>query len=84
MTSDQVKEYYGTGYRFAKQTDMCANSFDNWMRWGRVPTFSQLKIDRFTKGKLKANQREPEGKQDLVEKTRKNENLPENPSLFLF
>tara|TARA_R110000868_G_scaffold161317_1_gene391515 strand:+ start:18644 stop:18829 length:186 start_codon:yes stop_codon:yes gene_type:complete len=54
MTSDQVKKFYVTGYRFQKETGMSANSFDNWMKWGFVPTFSQLRIEKFTDGKLKA------------------------------
>ena len=55
MTAEEVKEYYVNAYRFAQQTDMCANSFQNWQKWGFVPMFSQLKIERFTKGELKAD-----------------------------
>jgi len=54
MTTEEVKAFYGTGYKFQKSTGMSANSFENWMKRGFVPTFSQLKIERATNGKLKA------------------------------
>jgi|GEM_PF-1927981 len=53
MTPDEVKKYYGNGYRFAKETGMSNVSFANWIKWGFVPRGSQLELERITKGKLK-------------------------------
>lgn len=54
MTPDDVKDFYGTGYAFNKATGMSAASLGNWLRWGFVPTFSQLKLEKLTDKKLKA------------------------------
>lgn len=54
MTIQELKDYYGNAYKFNKATGISAQSFHNWVRWGFVPTFSQLKIERITEGKFKA------------------------------
>lgn len=55
MKPEDVKEYYGSLYNFRKLTKMSCNSLFNWIKWGYVPEGSQYKIERLTKGKLKAD-----------------------------
>lgn len=55
MTTEELKKYFKTGYRFEKLTEMTANSFRNWAKWGYIPMDSQCKIELFTGGKLKAD-----------------------------
>ncbi len=55
MTPTDVKQLYKSGYVFNKQTKMSACSFHNWLKWGYVPEGSQLKLEKLTQGKLKAD-----------------------------
>ena len=54
MTPADVKEYYRTGYNFRKHTGMSCSSLGNWLKWGFIPYDSQKKIEKESKGKLKA------------------------------
>lgn len=58
MTIDDVRNYYGNSYQFKKRTKMSDATFRNWMRWGFVPEASQYKLERLTKGELKAEWKE--------------------------
>ncbi len=53
MKPTDVLNYYGSQYRFAKETKMSGASLCNWLKWGYIPEASQYKIERLTKGKLK-------------------------------
>lgn len=55
MKPDEVKKFYGSGYKFAKSTGMSQSSLGNWIRWGYVPIKSQFMLEKITNGKLKAN-----------------------------
>jgi hypothetical protein len=55
MTIDELKEYFGSSYHFKKVTGMSASSFLNWCNWGYIPVVSQIKLERLTGGKLKAD-----------------------------
>jgi hypothetical protein len=55
MKPEEVKNYYGNGYRFSKATGMSQGSLLNWMSWGYVPIKSQYILEQKTQGKLKAN-----------------------------
>lgn len=55
MTFEELQKFYVSGYRFKKETGMSAMSYSNWKRQGCIPTFSQLRIEKLTKGKLKAD-----------------------------
>lgn len=55
MTPNEVKEFYGNGYRFNKKTGMSPASLLNWLRWGYVPLISQAKLQKLTEGKLNAS-----------------------------
>lgn len=54
MTIDDLKAFYGTGYRFESRTRMSANSFRKWCKRGFIPIMSQIKIETLTNGALKA------------------------------
>lgn len=54
MTPQEVLEFYGNSYKFKQQTGMSDRSLVNWISWGYIPEGSQYKIERLTKGKLKA------------------------------
>ena len=64
MTPQQVWDYYGSSYKFHKQTGMSNASIVNWMKWGYVPEDSQYRLERLTEGALK---REPIIKNDAIE-----------------
>lgn len=55
MTIDEVVRYYGNSYQFKKRTGMSDASMRNWVKWGYVPENSQFKLERITKGELKAD-----------------------------
>jgi len=59
MTTQDLIDYFGNAYRFAKATSltphkMTAQSFHNWVKAGRIPKPSQLLIEKITNGELKA------------------------------
>lgn len=53
MTPEDVKKYYGSQYRFNKETGMAVNTLGNWLRLGRVPANAQYRLESLTKGALK-------------------------------
>ena len=55
MTVDDVIKYFVTGYRFEKQTKLHHSNFFNWKKTGFVPIRTQVKLEKFTKGVLKAD-----------------------------
>ena len=55
MKPEDVLAKYGTKYKFHKDTKMAASSLGNWLKWGYVPEGAQLKLERITKGELKAD-----------------------------
>lgn len=54
MTFEELRAYYVTGYKFNKETKMSASCWVNWKRLGFIPIESQVKIQKITKGELKA------------------------------
>lgn len=54
MTPEDVKKMFKNGYIFHKKTGMSHASFGNWMRQGYVPEYSQLKLEKITRGALRA------------------------------
>lgn len=55
MTIEEVEKYFLSSYQFEKRTGMMHNCFSNWKRKGYVPIKTQIKLQEFTKGELKAN-----------------------------
>lgn len=53
MKPRNVYEFYGSTYRFHKETGMSHNTLVNWLREGFVPEEAQYKLERLTNGKLK-------------------------------
>ncbi len=55
MKPEDVKAYYKSQYNFHKKTKMSTSTLANWIKWGYVPEGAQLKLERITKGELKAD-----------------------------
>jgi hypothetical protein len=55
MTFEEVKKFYGNGYRFYKLTGMAQNNFVNWKKTGFIPIKTQFKIQSLSNGQLTAN-----------------------------
>lgn len=55
MTLNEVKQFFGTGYKFQKLTGMCHDNYRHWEKKGYVPIETQLRLEKFTKGALKAS-----------------------------
>lgn len=56
MTLDDLEQYFENGNKFEVMTGMSHASWHNWFRkYGYVPIRSQKKIQRLTKGALKAD-----------------------------
>lgn len=65
MKPEDVKNYYGSQYSFNKVTGMSGSTLGNWLKWGYVPEDAQYKLERITKGALKAETQE--NKEETVE-----------------
>lgn len=50
-----VLEYFGSSYFFEKNTKMAHQNINNWKKLGYIPITTQLKIEKLTSGKLKAD-----------------------------
>lgn len=53
MTPKEVYDYFGSQYKFHKETGLAQATLHNWLKWGRIPEDAQYKLERITKGKLK-------------------------------
>ena len=55
MTLDDVKNYFVSSYQFHQKTGMHHSNFVNWETKGFIPIKTQLKLEKLTKGELKAS-----------------------------
>ena len=55
MTFKELQAHYKTGYQFSKDTGMSATCYSMWKKEDCIPGLSQLRIERITNGKLKAD-----------------------------
>ncbi len=55
MTVDEVIKYYGTAYAAAKALGLSQSVAYGWKKLNRIPIMAQVKIERNTKGILKAS-----------------------------
>jgi|FreactTroBogLake_1042271.scaffolds.fasta_scaffold19133_2 hypothetical protein len=53
MTPKDVLNYFGTTYRFGKETKIKPHTLSSWIKKGYIPLNSQVMIERFTNGALK-------------------------------
>lgn len=60
MTVDDILAMYRTTYQFAKKTGMSYGNVKNWQRLGYIPMSTQLKIEKLTGQKLKADSHKDE------------------------
>ncbi len=55
MTYDELMKHFGSGYRAAIECHFSGAAPYNWKRQGYIPIQAQIKIEKVTKGALKAN-----------------------------
>ena len=55
MRVDQVIKYYGSQVAVAEALNVRQPTVSMWRKRGRVPQLQQLRIERATRGKLKAD-----------------------------
>ena len=55
MTLDDIKSFFGTSYNFHLATGWSHSCYNTWMKKGYIPIKSQIKLEEFTMGKLKAS-----------------------------
>ena len=53
MKLEDVKNYFGSYYRIAKDVGFAMDTPRNWKRIGYIPADAQAKIQQYTKGALK-------------------------------
>lgn len=54
MSPKDLKDYYLSSYRFAKETGYSNGTYLQWVKQGYVSLKAQKKIELLTKGALKA------------------------------
>ena len=54
MKIKDLKDFFGTFYKAAKQLNISQQSIINWKKRGYIPIVSQMKIEAGTEGQLKA------------------------------
>lgn len=55
MTLDQAIKHYKTQRKLAEVLEVCEPCISNWRTRGRIPAMAQLKIQKLSRGKLKAD-----------------------------
>lgn len=55
MTLKECEEYFGSKYQIAKQCGISKSVPYDWRNKGFIPINAQIKIERITKGALKAS-----------------------------
>lgn len=55
MTIDEIHVYFGNWTKAMRGLDLSVNAYQNWLKNGYVPLSTQIKIQKKTKGKLKAD-----------------------------
>lgn len=58
MTINEVDEYFGSLYKACIVLEIAPQSAARWKKTSSVPLVHQLKIEKITKGKLIASERE--------------------------
>lgn len=52
MTIQEVYDYFGSSYQLTKQVGFSPRTPPSWKKKGFVPWLSQLRIEKYTAGKL--------------------------------
>lgn len=55
MLLEDVMRYYRSTYNFKKETGGSTSRFANWRKLGYIPIKVQIKLEKITKGALKAD-----------------------------
>lgn len=56
MTIEEGIAYFGSGYRMCKELGLTPQCLTNWRRVGYIPMYQQLRLEKMTKGQLRADQ----------------------------
>jgi hypothetical protein len=67
MTIDEVKNYFGTWYRYEALTGSTHSNHLYWKRIGYIPILTQNKLEKLTEGALKARYHDGEGGKDVIQ-----------------
>ena len=54
MTTEEIRSFFGSTYKFHAATGMSRMTFNNWLTWGYVPFKAQFRLQELSKGKLVA------------------------------
>lgn len=55
MTLEDLKDYFKSKLQFEKQTGLKRQNWYGWIKKGYIPLVSQQRLEKLTKGNLKAN-----------------------------
>jgi len=55
MTIDEARKYFGSHTKIAKALRISLGCVSNWQRRGYIPGIAQLKLQKLSNGKLKAD-----------------------------
>lgn len=55
MKYQDIKIYFGSFYRMRKETGIADSTSQRWKKLGYIPITAQLKLEKLTKGGLKAS-----------------------------
>lgn len=55
MHLDEAIKHYKTQRKLAEVLDVCEPCISNWRSRGKIPAMAQLKIQKLSRGKLKAD-----------------------------
>lgn len=55
MTLDEIKEHFVLYSNAMRQVGLTRHAYLNWRRVGYIPYYQQVKFEKITNGKLKAN-----------------------------
>lgn len=57
---DALKEFGGTGYTLCKSLGVANQNYTRWKKQGWIPHAQQLRIEKLTDGRLKADEFGPD------------------------
>jgi hypothetical protein len=55
MTLEEVIAFFGSSYALKKKTGMAHHNYYQWRKKGFIPIKTQLRLEKLSEGKLKAN-----------------------------
>lgn len=59
MTVEEIKKHYITWTNAMRKLGFSPNTYQNWVRQGRIPLHAQMRITQKTKGEFKVDKNTP-------------------------